>query len=184
MRALLAQQNEAAFQILAPFFRQASLPLGQVRQLEALVSNRWIEHMGEAQGAVAIIGPDADPDEDQVASILGEEAAQKWMANSAMHIPYTTVALAATAASEAGLPLTGDQSDALARIIAANTAPFQRRVATMDPINFQTAIAAVDWDAAIAQSKALLPPAQFAAVQGTLLQRQYLGAVVNARKYQ
>ena len=182
-RAMMLQNNNpAVLMAYAPFMRQANLTPAQAQQFTALMANSWVDNLAVTpQGMV--LGPNSTPTFDQISQVIGDQAAQQFENyTQTMTYPYTFTDQVATAASLAGAPLTDQQNDQLAQIIASNAAPYTIVPGTIGPGNWNAAATAVNWDAAIAQAKASLPPAQFEAVQGGLLQLQFEAAAAAAQQ--
>ncbi len=173
-RAMMMQNNNPAVMMqYAPFVRQANLTPAQVLQFQQLMATNWVDNLAVTpQGMV--LGPNSNPTFDQLSQIIGDQAAQQFENyNQTMTYPYKFTGQAAAAASLSGAPLSPEQNDQLAQIIAGNAAPYTTVPGTVGPGNWNAAATAVNWDATIAQAKAALPPAQFEAVQGALLQLQF-----------
>jgi len=184
-RAMMLQNNNPAVMMqYAPFIRQANLTPAQAAQFQSLMANSWADNLAVTpQGMV--LGPNATPTFDQISQIIGDQAAEQFENyTQTMTYPYKFTDTAAASASLAGTPLSDQQNDQLAQIIANNAGPYQVVPGTLGPGNWNAAAIAVNWDAAIAQAKSTLPPAQFDAVQGALLQLQFEAASASAQQRQ
>ena len=179
---MLANNNPAVMMQYAPFIRQANLTPAQAEQFQSLMAKSWADNLAiTPQGMV--LGPNANPTFDQISQVIGDEAAVQFENYyETMTYPYKFTDTAAAGASMAGTPLSDQQNDQLAQIIANNAGPYQIVPGTQGPGNWNAAATAVNWDAAIAQAKATLPPAQFDSVQGALLQLQFEAAAATAQQ--
>jgi hypothetical protein len=175
-RAMIAAIGKTQYDmIFAPFFRSAGLSAGQIEQLEDAAMETWISsiaitHQGGIHPTVT------QPPDDQVRAIVGDQAFAQFQDYNRM-IPAEGVALqVATAAGYASAPLSLDQANQLAQIVANNSAAYQ---------NGQTMnVPQVDWAAALAavQANSGFSPPQVQAAQRVLLNIQYQVSLSQARQ--
>jgi RNA polymerase sigma factor (sigma-70 family) len=183
LRSILMQNNQVAIlREYAPFIRQANLSPAQAQQFVDLMASSWIDHLAETPAGLGL-GSGADPSFEQLSQIMGDQAAQQLVDyEQTMERPYRYTQLASMNAASEGVPLSDQQEDQLAQIFAKNAAPYSEIPGSIGPGNYNAAVSAVNWDAAIAQAKAALPPAQFGPVQTALLQFQYDAERIKAQQ--
>jgi len=158
--------------LYAPFIRNAHLTPEQTDQFEGLIASTWINNLGisptQSLGALGHELPLA-----QLNQLLGVQGAHDFeVYELTMRYPYAFIENAAAAAAVAGSPLSCEQTDKIAQVIANKSAPYGRG---LNLPSYNAAVAAVDWGAAIAEIQATLPPAQFSAIEGELQHMQYIG---------
>jgi RNA polymerase sigma factor (sigma-70 family) len=186
-----------AFYSFAGFLRRSNLTPEQIEQFESLIAANWMGNLVATPGKAApgvlgvnfgpgvIAAGGGDPTFEELREVLGDAGARDFQAyEQTLQYPYKFVTGVAGDASEAGAPLTGSQVDQLAQIIASNTGPHHTDPIGLNSGNWEAARDAVDWNTAIAQAKAALPPGQFSIVQGKLLALQYRAALDEARQGQ
>ena len=123
------------------------------------------------------------PTEGQLRAILGDLGYEQYQNYSEVRYSYQFADLLATPVNLAGEPLSVGQIDQLAQIVAENSAADRGRPDPgEDSATFADALASVDWDNVMAQTKAILSPTQWRAAQGPLLNAQLLAAVAQDRK--
>ena len=179
-RALFLQMGVTdAFYSFGGFLRTSNLTPGQIQQFEALIASTWVNNL---EATPEIIGAGSgDPSFEQLRQVLGAAGAREFQAyEETMQYPYKFTTAAAAVASAAGAPLTEQQIDQLAQIIASNSGPHKTNMLGLDSRNWEAARDAVVWDAVITQARAVLSSEQFSRVQERLLILQYNAALDQA----
>jgi len=154
------------------FFQRAGLTPAQILEFE----NRTGEVMlqSEAIGPGFIVSTVNQLPDDQLRTLLGDEAFQEFQDYN-RRIPAIFVAnsvLSSTAG--AGAPISADQEEKIAGIIADNS-PTYKSGQPIDP-------SSVDWANAQAQAQMLLSPAQWQTAEGIFLKLQYQQALAQAQR--
>jgi hypothetical protein len=174
MRGMLGAFAKEQFQsIFGPFLRTANLNPAQVDQLEAAITENWMNNL--ALGPKGGFGTTSQlPPASQLQAILGDPGAQQ-LQDYTRALPAQRVATQiANSNGYAGTPLSADQSAQLTQLIAANSASFQDgKKASMDNVN---------WAAASAQAQAVLAPPQAALANNVFAKLQYQQSLQAARQ--
>jgi len=164
-----------------PFYRLANLTPAQIEEFETLMATTWADSVTVTPATVAAGTP--WPTEGQLRAILGDLGYEQYQNYSEVRYSYQFADLLATPVNLAGEPLSVGQIDQLAQIVAENSAADRGRPDPgEDSATFADALASVDWDNVMAQTKAILSPTQWRAAQGPLLNAQLLAAVAQDRK--
>jgi hypothetical protein len=181
-QALLLQMNEAAiYRRFGPFFRLANLTPSQISRFDELMASDWVNGLAIAPSQFGL-GPISERARAQLDELLGPQATQALQAyrDTLLH-PYSFTNEAAAAAGEAGVPLSEEQCDFLARSIAGNVTSHPPSPEGIGLGYVNTVAAAVDWDAVLADARETFPTAQFTAIQGALLNVQFRAQLAAAQ---
>jgi len=181
-QALLMQMNESAIlRRFGPYFRLANLSPSQISRFDELMASDWVNGLAITPNQFGL-GPLSDRTRVQLDEVLGPQATQALQGyrENLLH-PYYFTNEAAVAAGEAGVPLSEEQCDQLARSIAGNVTSHPHTPEGIGLGFINTVAAAVDWDAVLNEARSTLPPAQFTAVQGALLNVQFQAQLAQAQ---
>ncbi len=171
-RAMLMADGRAELQrYYGNFYRSAGLSPRQIAEFE----DRTTAYMANDPVLTPqSFHPSVDQlPADQLRDILGADGYQKFEDYQRI-LPAELFAInVATAVGYTSDPISPDQTEQLAQVVARNSTAFQNG-RPMDA-------ASVDWDAAEAQIKAMLSQAQWEAAQAPLLKQRLAGAVAQAQ---
>ena len=183
-RNLLMQTGKvAAAADFYPFFRSVGFNAGQIDKFETHIASLWIDRLGI--GAAGIGSGATGPDADWMSREFGPDVEAKFRVyTDRLLYPYKFTTLAAAAANEAGMSLSGSQANNLAEIMAAQSSPHVVTEGTFGSGNAIHALTAVDWKAVLTETKELFPAGQFNAVQGALLMLEFDTAGLEAQRRQ
>ena len=115
----------------------------------------------------------------QMRELFGDEIAQKYKDYGRMAWAYGLATNVAVAVADVAPHLSDDQVERIARVIAANNDNYRSgkymAVVGIRPVG-------QNWDAVIAETKAVLSPEQWAAAEGVLVPYRFKQAVDQARQ--
>ncbi len=158
-----------------PFFRPAGLTAAQRSRLEDAVLDATLENIGITPGGGLHLSL-GQPTANQLSSIMGDQAYRQYR-NYQRLLPAQAVALqVATESAYASDPLSREQADQLARVVASSSPSYQSG-ADVD-------LGGVDWNAVLTQASAGLSPAQAEALQRGIGKFRYQSALAQARQNQ
>jgi hypothetical protein len=154
------------------FFQRAGLTASQIQEFEKRTVELFSQNEAIAPGSLQHTV--AQLPDDQLRAILGEQAFQLFQ-NYNRSMPANMVAsYVQSSASVAGAPISSDQEEGLAQIVA-DCSPSYRNGHAIDPVS-------LDWENAEARAQALLTPYQWQAAEGVFLNLQYQVELAQAQQ--
>ena len=176
-RAMLIELGmSGALRTNGSFYRLAGFTPAQIDRFQHLLVETWADNLAASPGASGL------PSDDELRAVVGDDAFRKFQAFSQMIDAYRWTGEAAKELNYNGTPLSAEQTDRLAQILADNSAIYRSGHAlNRSSVDGGTAMASVDWDGAMAESRTVLSAAQWRAVEPIFLNFQFQGAVARAQ---
>jgi len=171
-REMLAEVGKAQRQAqYGSFFLRAGLTPAQIQEFENRTAEFMMQNIAIAPG---FVHPTANqlPD-DQLRTILGGDAFQEFQDYNRMMPANSAANTISSLTSFAGAPISTDQAEKLAQIIADNCPAYKSGQAMGE--------SPVDWAYAQVQAQALLSPTQWQAAENVFLNWQYEQALTQAQ---
>jgi len=180
-RAMLIELGmSGALRTNGSFYRLAGFTPAQIDRFQKLLVESWVDNLAVTPASLAA---DGLPSDDQLRAVVGDEAFQKFQAFNQMIDAYRWTGTAAKELGLNGTPLSPRQTDQLAQILADNSSIYQGGQAlNRTAVDKNTAMASVDWEAAMAGARKLLSASQWKAVEPVFLNFQFQGALSRAQQ--
>lgn len=174
VRSMLAQVHQSQFErAYGKFMAQAGLTPAQAQAFESGTVDLWDQSEGMAANGTFHPTANQLPD-DQLRSILGDQGFQQLQAYNQMMPANYFASNVWMATGSYGAPISPDQQQQLAQIVAQNSPTFNNG----GRVNLNT----VNWDSAATQAQQILSSTQWPAAQSIMLNYQYQLALAQARR--
>ena len=178
-RAMLVRTSVAgAKRTNGSFYRLAGFTPTEVDAFERQLAESSVDNLEVTPTSLTAAGQLSD---DQLSDLMDQQAFVKFHNYSQIAEAYAWTGMAARELNFAGTPLTSDQTDQLALILANNSSLYRSGKALNAAfVDENSAMASVDWDTALSQARDVLSPAQWQTAQPVLLSIQLKGALHQA----
>jgi hypothetical protein len=179
-RAMLIEAGmSGTIQANGSFYRLAGFTPAQIDRFQRLLVETWVDHLSVGPGG---FGTSGMPSNDALKAVAGDEAFQRFKAYSQMIDAYRWTGVAARELNLGGAPLSPEQADQVAQILANSSSIYRSgRALNGASVEGGAAVASVDWDTAVAQARAVLSASQWKAAEPVFLNFQFEGALNRAR---
>jgi len=180
-RSMLVQTGISGVrQTNASFYRMAGFTPSEIDAFEKQLAESRVDNLAVTPASISSDGQLSD---DQLGDLMDQQAFQKFHNYSQIAAAYEWTGTAARELNFAGTPLSADQTDQLALILANNSSLYRSgRPLNGAAVDGSAAMASVDWDTALAQARDVLSPAQWKTAEPVLLSMQFNGALHQARQ--
>lgn len=172
VRNMLAQVHQSQFERSYGKF-MAGLTPAQAQAFESATVDLWDQSEGMAANGGFHPTVNQLPD-DQLRAILGDQGFQQLQTYNQMMPANYLASNVWMATGSSGVPISPDQQQQLAQIVADNSPSFEN--------GGRVNLTSVNWDTAATQAQAVLSSAQWPAAQSILLNYQYQLALFQARR--
>lgn len=174
-RAMLAAAARAQIEgFYASFFHSAGLTPSQIEQFDNLITESWYQKLTVAPGSLGGFAYSDMIASEQLAQFLGASAIQQYQDFNQKVPAYILSNQIAATVGSVSTPLSANQMDELAEIVASNSPEYQ----TGGKVNVNT----VDWNAVQDEAKTVVSASQWPATEAVLNSAQYQQALFQAQQ--